>query len=116
MKKNRKAVKSHPYEMKPTTSTQLVSQITMSSKQSTIAKKWTTADNGKLEQLVRQPGNGITLSSSKTNVKALLEHWPERKHKYKAFGALIRPKLQQLELDGYLRGGRAAADECLILL
>ena len=73
---------------------------------STRVKKWNTADDKKLQDLVRRKVNGITTSSAKSNVEKLIEHWPDRKKNFKSFGALVRPKLQQLELDGYLSHAR----------
>jgi hypothetical protein len=91
----------------------------MPPKTTTRTKKWSKADNHKLEQLVHQPGNNINTSNSKRNVALVIEYWPERKKNVKSFGALVHPKLQQLELEGHCVGGRAApaggGELCLVL-
>ena len=69
---------------------------------STRVRKWSKADDQKLQDLVRRKVNGITISRAKSNIKKLIKHWPDRKKNFKSFGALVHPKLQQLELDGYL--------------
>jgi hypothetical protein len=83
---------------------------------STRVRKWSQADDQKLQDLVRRKVNGISTSSAKSNIKKLIEHWPDRKTNFKSFGALVRPKLQQLELDGYLSHAREIQKVSLFLL
>jgi putative heme degradation protein len=74
----------------------------------TKTKKWCKADDDKLTALINDPRNNINLLSSKSNVDAIREYWPHRTD-VKQFNALIRKKLQQLELEGHLAGYRRYA-------
>ena len=74
-------------------------------------KVWCKADDDKLEKLIKQPGNGISSSSSKSNVELIQVHWPHRTSQanLKNFQALLRQKLQQFELEGALGGVKRRA-------
>lgn len=79
------------------------------SKESKEAKQkvWNKSDDKKLLELIKQEGNGITLSSARSNVEAINKHWPHRTD-WKQFSSLIRGKLQQWELESVIAGQRRA--------
>lgn len=81
------------------------------------AKKWSKADDKKLVDLIKSRGNNINPSSSRSNVKTIHQYWPHRKDT-KQFYSLIRGKLQQLELEGFLSGHRrfAEGEYCALLV
>jgi hypothetical protein len=54
----------------------------------TKQKKWRKADGKKLQELVNQPGNNITLSCYTEHLKLLHSYWAERD--YKGFATLFK--------------------------
>ena len=70
------------------------------------AGHWCTADDEKLEQLIRARGNGITTNRDKANIERISEHWPHRKGN-KGFASLLRGKLEKFEIHGAVSGRRA---------
>jgi hypothetical protein len=67
---------------------------------------WCSADDQKLEALIRQRGNGITINTDKDNVKRICSHWPHRAQNSN-FKTLIRGKLEKFEIHGAVTGRRA---------
>ena len=75
---------------------------------------WCSADDQKLEALIRQRGNGITINTDKDNIKRICSHWPHRAQNSN-FKTLIRGKLEKFEIHGAVAGRRAGECVCIVL-